>query len=76
MRYSLLFMVVCLLVLSGCAGIQYTEQVTAVPLTPEKPSLDTRVLAKADPWKNSGVVVEKGKKYLIKAKGRWNAGPT
>lgn len=76
MRYSLPFIVVCLLVLSGCAGIQYTDQIIAVPLAPEKPSRDTRVLAKAEAWRNSGVVVEKGNKYLIKAKGRWNAGPT
>jgi len=42
----------------------------------DKPKTDTRVLAKAEEWRNSGVIVEKGKKYSIKAKGRWRHGPS
>jgi hypothetical protein len=63
-----------LLSLSACPGIQYTDRVTAVPFGPQKTKVDTRVLAKAEEWRNSGVVVEKGKRFSIKASGKWRAG--
>ncbi|MEW6666610.1 MAG: caspase family protein [Thermodesulfobacteriota bacterium] len=74
MRFALALVMVIALTLAGCAGVQYTEHVTAVTLRSEGQSVESRVLAKADAWKNSGVVVEKGKKYKITGKGRWTAG--
>ncbi len=60
--------------LAACAGIQYADKVTPVPLSQEKAKADTTILAKAEEWRNSGLIVEKGKKYSIKAKGRWRHG--
>jgi hypothetical protein len=56
----------------GCAGIQYTDRMQAVDITEyDKQQTTIKVLAKAEEWRNSGVIVEKGKKYAIKAKGKW-----
>ncbi len=58
--------------LLGCAGIQYQDQPkSANILNLDKIKAKTRVLATAEEWRNSGVVVEKGMNYAITAKGRW-----
>jgi hypothetical protein len=65
---------ISLLVLAGCAGVQYTDLVTPVTLTAGNAEATTRVIAKSAEWRNSGVNVEVGKKYFIKASGRWRIG--
>jgi len=56
----------------GCSGIQYTDKIQSVLIAQfDKQETTTRVLAQAEEWRNSGVIVEKGKKYAIKAKGKW-----
>ena len=65
-----LFLIVC-----GCApGVQYSDTTIPARLNQENSEQTTRVLAKAEEWRNSGVVVEKGGRYLIKASGRWRPG--
>lgn len=61
--------------LTGCAvsrvpGATYTDQPTAKELS-VKESSQVNVLAKADPWRNSGVLVVVGNKYRITADGSW-----
>lgn len=59
----------------GCAGIQYSDTVQAIDIAQEdKKEVNTRVLAVADEWRNSGVIVKKGLKYKIAAIGNWTAG--
>jgi uncharacterized caspase-like protein len=68
-----LFLIVNLI---GCAGIKYQDQPqSANILDLNKSSAKARVLAQAEEWRNSGVIVEKGKSYAINAKGRWACGP-
>lgn len=68
----------CLLICALCAactGIKYTDQpATVVDLTQSERSqtADSRVLAKADEWRNSGVLVRKGETYQLSATGRWH----
>lgn len=68
----------CIILLGGtwgCAGIQYTDKVQALDITQiDKKEASTRVLAIADEWRNSGVIVKKGYKYKIIASGKWTAG--
>ena len=60
----------------GCAGIQYTDKIQSVEIAQfDKQAATTRVLAQAEEWRNSGVIVEKGKKYAIKARGKWTHSP-
>jgi hypothetical protein len=65
---------ISLLVLAGCAGVQYTDVVTPVNLSAGNAEATTRVIARSAEWRNSGVNVEVGKKYFIKANGRWKIG--
>jgi uncharacterized caspase-like protein len=74
MKHLRLF-IALLILLSGCAGIKYQDQPqSAKILNLEKSKAKTRVLAKAEEWKNSGVVIEKEKSYALTAKGRWTGG--
>ncbi|HOW57206.1 MAG TPA: LecA/PA-IL family lectin [Smithellaceae bacterium] len=60
----------------GCAGIQYSDKIQSVEITQfDSQETTARVLAQAEEWRNSGVIVEKGKKYAIKAKGQWSYSP-
>jgi hypothetical protein len=60
----------------GCTGIQYTDKIQSVEITQfDKRETTTRILAQAEEWRNSGVIVEKGQKYAIKAKGKWTYSP-
>lgn len=69
------FLLLLVMTLSGCAGVQYTDTVQARDLTQSRePEIATRVLAQAEDWRNSGVAVRKGSTYKITAKGRWTAG--
>jgi hypothetical protein len=71
MKY-LRLLISLLILLSGCAGIKYQDQPQfTYILNLEKSKTKTRVLASAGEWRNSGVLVEKGKNYVITAKGRW-----
>src|SRR3990167_438841 len=64
------------LIFDGCAGIQYSDKIQAVDIMHlDKKEATAKVLAIADEWRNSGVVVKKGSKYKITATGRWTAGP-
>jgi hypothetical protein len=60
---------------AACVGIKYTDQpATVVDLTQGERSqtAGSRVLAKAEEWRNSGVLVRKGETYSISATGRWH----
>ena len=66
------------LVFAGCVGVKYTDQpLTAVDLTEPGAAteLGTRVLAQAEDWRNSGVLVKQGATYAIVSSGRWRAWP-
>lgn len=66
---------VFIILFSGCVGIKYQDQPqSANILNLNKSKAQTRVLATAEQWRNSGVIVEKGKTYAINAKGKWKAG--
>ena len=61
---------------SGCAGITYSDAVQARDVTQsDETEMTTRVLARAEEWRNSGVTVRKGSTYKITARGRWTIGP-
>jgi uncharacterized caspase-like protein len=76
-RYIYILLLMILITISSCAGIQYQDQPqSANVLNLDRSNAKTRVLAVAEEWRNSGVVVEKGKSYIINAKGRWTAGGT
>ena len=73
---------ICLALLSilvsalwGCGGIQYSDTVRPVDISETGQEATTKVLAKAEAWRNSGVVLKAGRIYRITAKGRWKAGP-
>lgn len=67
---------VFLFALSGCAGIQYADRVQARDMTQsDNKETTANVLANADEWRNSGVIVKKGLKYKLTATGSWSAGP-
>ncbi|MDP2279288.1 MAG: hypothetical protein Q8K51_13805, partial [Nitrospirota bacterium] len=73
--YYIFLLTVCF-VISGCAGIQYSDKVQAVDIAQmDKKEATTKVLAIAEEWRNSGVIVKKGFTYKIAATGRWTAGP-
>ena len=61
------------LALTGCMGIHYTDQVVATAIMPPEGEVVTRVLAQAEDWRNSGLIVGAGKAYHIEAEGRWHA---
>lgn len=66
---------ILLIYIIGCAGIQYTDNVKTINLAQrDKQQTTTKVWAAAQEWRNSGVTVEKGKRYEIRAKGRWSPG--
>ncbi len=72
----LILFVVFLLALSGCAGIQYADRVQARDITQlDKKETTSKVLAEAEEWRNSGVMLKKGLKYKLTATGSWSAGP-
>jgi hypothetical protein len=67
--------ITCICVFSaGCAGIRYSDQVVAVSDLPPGEEVTSRVLAKAEEWRNSGLIVTAGNKYRIQAEGRWFIG--
>ena len=67
--------IVLLFALSGCAGIQYADKVQARDITQlDKKEATAKVLADADEWRNSGVMLKKGLKYKLTATGGWSAG--
>jgi hypothetical protein len=73
--YYIFLLTVCF-VISGCAGIQYSDKVQAVDIAQmDKKEATTKVLAIAEEWRNSGVIVKEGFTYKIAATGRWTAGP-
>lgn len=73
-RFSYVLLL-ALLIVVGCAGIQYQDQPqSANILNIDNSRAKSRVLAIAEEWRNSGVIVEKGKTYAINAKGSWTAG--
>lgn len=65
---------VFLLILAGCTGYKYTDKVDPVTLDQKVQKKSTRVYAKADEWRNSGVIVQKNLSYHISARGRWHVG--
>jgi uncharacterized caspase-like protein len=74
-RLASIFSLILFFVVCGCAGIQYQDQPkSSVTLNVERQQAKTKVLAQAEEWRNTGVVVEKGRHYEIRAKGRWTAG--
>jgi hypothetical protein len=72
-KSALLF--VLLFILSGCAGANYSDRIQAVDLAQSlSREASVKVLAIGQEWRNSGVVVKKGNRYKIDAKGRWRVG--
>jgi len=65
-------MTVCLFLFSCAAPLKYTYQ-DKIDNTKIPPGevVKTRVSASIEEWRNTGVLVEEGKKYFIKAKGQW-----
>ncbi len=63
-------------IITGCGGINYSEQPgEIVELSQYRQGISsTRVLAKAEEWRNSGIKVMKGSSYRITAKGKWKGG--
>lgn len=75
-QFTCVFSWLLLINILGCAGIQYTDKIQSVEITHfDRQETTTRVLAQAEEWRNSGVIVEKGKKYAIKARGKWTHSP-
>jgi hypothetical protein len=73
---SLILFIFLLFALSGCAGIQYADRVQARDITQlDRKETTSQVLAEAEEWRNSGVMVKKGLKYKLAASGTWSAGP-
>ncbi len=62
-----------MLMACGCGGaVEYTDSVQAIDISiTNKDSVTTRVVAKAEVWKNSGVIVRKGTRYRLAAEGKW-----
>jgi hypothetical protein len=63
-------------ILTGCSGAKkYYEKHQAVDLLKlEQPEVKVRVLAEAEEWLNSGVIVKAGQQYKIEASGKWHGG--
>ena len=77
-RPDLLASLLLCLQLTACAGVQYTDQpLTSVDLTEAgaAPRVGARVLAQADGWRNSGVLVRQSVTYALSSSGRWRAWP-
>lgn len=78
-RIKYVLLLLCILFVfiqvSGCAskGIQYQNTVQEKKLSLEE-SIQTKVIGKAEEWRNSGAYLEKGNIYLIYSEGRWHAG--
>jgi len=69
-----IFSYVFLLILVGCTGFKYTEKVDPVKLDQKIQKKSSRVYAKANEWRNSGVIIQKNSSYQISARGRWHVG--
>ncbi|MBC8158900.1 MAG: caspase family protein [Alphaproteobacteria bacterium] len=66
-----------LVAVGGCQTARYTEPVQATRLDAGgRAETTSNVLANAGEWRNSGVIVEVGQRYRIRAEGRWQAAPT
>jgi len=65
---------VFLMILVGCTGLKYTDKVDPVKLDQKVLKKSSRVYAKANEWRNSGVIVQKNLSYQISARGRWHVG--
>ena len=66
-----------LVAVGGCQTARYTEPVQATRLDAGgRAETTSNVLANAGEWRNSGVIVERGRRYRIRAEGRWQAAPT
>lgn len=75
MKKIFILVVIFAALFAGCKGIQYTDQPIAQTIDAYSESRTvTRVIAAADEWRNSGVTVEKGKTYILVAKGIWQMG--
>jgi hypothetical protein len=73
-RTLLAGLALCLLC-AACVGVKYTDQPASIidlTLNDRSQAADSRVLAKAEEWRNSGVLVRKGETYLLSATGRWH----
>lgn len=77
-RVGVLALALCLAAaMAGCVGVKYTDQPqTTVDLTEPAaaPEIGTRVLARGDEWRNTGVFVRKGVQYRIMATAKWRVG--
>lgn len=66
---------ILLLILSGCAAAHYSDRIQAVDLAlSANQEASVKVLANGLEWRNSGVIVKKGVRYKINAKGLWRVG--
>jgi hypothetical protein len=76
MHFKYLGVLFIIFILTGCSGaIKYYEKHQAVDLLKSKQQeVTVRVLAEADEWLNSGVIVRAGQQYKIEATGKWHGG--
>ncbi len=76
MQFKYLVILVIIFVLTGCSGaMKYYEKLQAVDLSKSRQQdVTVRVLAEADEWLNSGVIVKAGQQYKIEATGKWHGG--
>jgi len=64
-------------VLAGCAPVHYSDTVRAIDMTQStQKQIETTVLANAEEWRNSGVVLSNGATYQIRSNGLWQAAGT
>jgi len=76
MYFKYLRLLFIIFILTGCGGAtKYYEKHQTVDLLKSKQhEVTVRVLAQADEWLNSGVIVRAGQQYKIEATGKWHGG--
>jgi TolB-like protein len=72
--FGITLSLVILFILSACATtLQYDDTTSESELNLNQ-KVQVSVYGKAKQWKNSGVIVQKGSKYHVSAKGKWSVG--
>ncbi len=75
MKRLYIIILLTLLFTYGCGGHRYSHNVKAISINESNTNkISTRVIAQADEWRNSGVIIQKGIEYKITAEGKWRSG--
>lgn len=76
MHFRIILILLLIFAVSGCSAKKYYEKQKPIDLsTSDAVDVTVRVLAEADEWMNSGIVVKAGFKCRVEASGRWHGGP-